>query len=558
MNNNNLSQKILIVGMCCFIGLLSPAVMAQTPSDQTTKIKEVWVNTYSEGEGLREGLVDMVVDSSGNVYGTAVVDNKVDDEEYSIFKYTSKGELEWSKKLKEALGDTSDNHYLMYKMVLDNSGNIYVTGAVYSSIEHWDVLTVKFNASGQLQWSKIYKTSSFVDEVGYDIVINNSSTNQSVYVLSQKAIIKYDSKTGSPEVGGIVIDGEYGYPYAHLALDKEGNIILGSMTYNKIDRSSHYDLYIAKFDASYGTKKWEQFYENPYWKNGSDFIRGIAVDSDNNVIVAGSVYGASQSTTTTLMKLSSSNGAFLWTKMVQGWDDEVLVDNADNIITNTEIGILSKYSPDGEQLWSMNQGEESTYMKLAIDGTGNIYALSIDYFGENMYTKKYNPNGEELWRKAYTGDMFSGSIALDPMGNVFVGAAADPLHNYTDDIITIRYTEIPAIVFDLKMRDKKVQVGGTLTYGAVLTNKSNQAVDLYLGGEIRKSDGSISWTIEPKQIHVGAQETVVEKMEFPIPSDALSGSYKVDNFITNNLDDFIWEKASMGVFVLPEPHQPDL
>jgi hypothetical protein len=62
-------------------------------------------------------------------------------------------------------------HDCVHVMVLDNSGNIYLTGRSRSHETDWDYLTVKYNENGDLLWAKIFNGESDGSDWPYALTV---------------------------------------------------------------------------------------------------------------------------------------------------------------------------------------------------------------------------------------------------------------------------------------------------------------------------------------------------------------------------------------------------
>ncbi len=139
----------------------------------------------------------------------------------------------------------SSNDYA-YGVATDSSGNVYVTGSTYRSLDgntsagNADLFLVKYNSSGTKQWTKQLGSSS--DDYANGIVTDSSG---SVYV------------TGTT-YGGL-----------------DGNTSAGNA-----------DLFVVKYNSS-GTKQWTKQLGTP----STDTANGVTTDSSGNVYVAGGTYG---------------------------------------------------------------------------------------------------------------------------------------------------------------------------------------------------------------------------------------------------------------------------
>ncbi|MHA2330102.1 MAG: SBBP repeat-containing protein, partial [Candidatus Hodarchaeales archaeon] len=306
------------------------------------------------------------------------------------------------------------------QVLIDTQGNIIVVGTTnsedfpstfsdsntnYNSYWTLNCFVSKFSPSGELIWSRVIGGSE-------------SDTCYDAEVDSQNDIII----TGYSE--------SENFPETMMNNDMESD-----------------KIFVMKL-ASNGTLLWSNTYEG-LWSYQPN---GMALDSQDNIIVTGAVYtdrilSGDHNITNVLsenvlvMKLRP-NGSTLWKSFIGGsFDDEgrkVGVDSSDNIIVIGETVsndfpvynaesfynasgynscFVMKMSSEGIILWSsLIGGENSQIMKsIAIDEEKNIFITGSTYsqyfpmnfsnnnevmVGDHTFLIKYSPNGKLLWSKS--------------------------------------------------------------------------------------------------------------------------------------------------------------
>ena len=136
--------------------------------------QEQWVARYN---GLANIAYAIAVDSSGNVYVTGQSTETANSPTvYGTIKYDSAGQEQWV-----ALYGSRKN-YANYAeaIALDGSGNVYVTGVSLSSRSGYDYATVKYDSAGQQQWVARYNGPGRGNEEGASTMVVDGSGN--VYV----------------------------------------------------------------------------------------------------------------------------------------------------------------------------------------------------------------------------------------------------------------------------------------------------------------------------------------------------------------------------------------
>jgi uncharacterized delta-60 repeat protein len=200
--------------------------------------------SYDSGNGWDYGY-DMVLDSSGNAYVTGSVQNDASYSDMAIWKYDSSGTLDTT--FGESGMVTSDGAG-GYSIALDGDGNVYVTGYSYSAdtdSSDLDMALWKYDSSGALDTS-----------------------------FGEGGIVTYDG------AGSAGYD-DRGYS---LALDSSGNIYVAGRGYLDVS----YVMAIWKYgttgvlDSDFGTAGIVTYSDD-------ESVTGMSItlDSDSNIYVVG-------------------------------------------------------------------------------------------------------------------------------------------------------------------------------------------------------------------------------------------------------------------------------
>lgn len=367
-----------------------------------------WIQIYNgPGNGDDEGK-SMVVDGSGNVYITGTSLGSGTGNDYATIKYNSSGDQMWIQRY-NGPGDCGAN-----SIALDSSGNVYVTGGSLDIATNYDFATVKYNSSGVQQWIRRY--NGLLGN-GYDIGTN-------------------------------------------IAVDRTGNVYVTGTGNGNLN--GEYDIVSLKYDSN-GNLLWVQNYRRniPNSRNEAAFL---AVDADGNMYVTGysSNNWISGSSDLVIIKYNSS-GSQMWVRVYNGtgnnsdYGHSIAVDYTGNVyVTGFSTGILSsydcitlKYNSSGIEQWVRTYNSQGNSLddgvSIAIDNSSNIYvAASSSGFGteSDIATLKYNLNGDLLWIQRYNGPANgsdgSSSIVLDRSGNIYVGGYSAGTGTYSD-FATIKY-----------------------------------------------------------------------------------------------------------------------
>lgn len=128
-----------------------------------------WENSYngSNPNGSDEGKV-IALDNYGNVYvGGKTASNSNFD--FILIKYNSVGDTVWTRTY-NGIGNGDDE---ILDIEVDFNGNVFVTGKSIDLNYSYNIVTLKYNNTGNLTWSHIYGNLNFIDDIPNDIKIDN-------------------------------------------------------------------------------------------------------------------------------------------------------------------------------------------------------------------------------------------------------------------------------------------------------------------------------------------------------------------------------------------------
>lgn len=228
-----------------------------------------------------------------------------------------------------------------------------------------------------------------------------------------------------------------------VAVDRNYNIIVTGSTNGPGDPN----YYTIKYDPG-GIGIWSRLYDSDS-SNSDDIAEGVAIDSNNNVVVTGFVWNGVSSLDFFTIKYNE-NGDTLWTRKYDGGKSDrafdVAIDRDGNIVVTGETWVDSsydccivKYASDGTELWSRTFGTPyfDAAHGVAVDGDNNIIVTG-SLLNKAYCTVKYTPNGDTIWSRTYDGDSTDCAldVAVDRNNNIAVTGMS---HNGVDfDYYTIK------------------------------------------------------------------------------------------------------------------------
>jgi len=252
-----------------------------------SQVAQQWVARYNGPGNSGDYARSIALDGSGNVYVTGYSTGTGTNEDYCTIKYNSSGDTLWVRRY-----DGPGNNYdYAYSIVVDGSGNVYVTGGSSGNGTSLDYCTIKYNSSGVQQWVARYNGPGNGSDAARSITLDGSGN---VYVTGGSygsgtgydyCTIKYNSSGVQQWVA--IYNGPANYhDYAYsIALDGSGNVYVTGYSYGNV---AGYDYCTIKYNSS-GVQQWVARYNGP--GNGDDAAFSIAVDVSGNVHVTGRSYG---------------------------------------------------------------------------------------------------------------------------------------------------------------------------------------------------------------------------------------------------------------------------
>lgn len=365
-------------------------------------LEYAWSNQVG-GQNDSELLWRVAVDDSGNVFSVGCFRGTFSDQGVTVtssgqvdvilLKYNSDGILQWAKT-----GGGVGND-IGYGVDTDSEGNIYITGA-FSGLAVFDteLLSVPDPSGVGLPFHFIAKYNR--DGVLIWIKTVNAVFGPSDYPNS----IGYDLKIDAN--GSLVVTGQYNCNVADTTNPQFSIMSIDGFPFKTCNLNGFPYVFVQKLDTA----------GNTIWLHtiggitGLGTLQSIAFDSNNNIVTVGCTSGG--------------------TDFISG------PVNLPNVASNGTTGLMYRLDTNGNPLngFILDVSNLSNFEDLAIDVNDNLYM--VGYFRgvlNGIYTASGNDgvaiktdiNGNELWVKTFTGpgDDFIAGITetTDPTKFAFAG-----------------------------------------------------------------------------------------------------------------------------------------
>ncbi|MFH1619317.1 MAG: hypothetical protein ABIG11_05365, partial [bacterium] len=373
-------RLFIFAGFFCFV--LNPEAMA------LNLISSMTVNGAANNTDAGHSIV---VEGSGNVYVLGTVQEIAGTSDIWIGKYNSSMVLLSST----VFNDSADGYYIGCGIATDSSNNIWVTGSFNETqaVGGDDIWIAKYNSSLVLLSSRTVNGSGNNNDRGQKIAVDLSGNiwvTGSIYEtagegLANVWIAKYNPSLvllSSTTIRGSANNIDCGYD---LAVDSSNNIWIAGYVF---EAAVGLNILVAEYNSSMVLLSSRAIDGSG---NGSDTGYGISIDSSNNILVTG-------------MVTETVGGSNLWIAKY-----------------NSSMVLLSSITVAGSQAGVADYGRGIT-----TDSNGNIWVTGIIYEtvgGANIWIAGYNSSMVLLSSITINGSVNAQDeghdIAVDSGGNIW-------------------------------------------------------------------------------------------------------------------------------------------
>lgn len=354
-----------------------------------------WTNRITGQGDFSANFNASTKDNQGNLYFCGSAVNVDQNKDILVIKTSSTGDTLWTNVYNGPASGMDE----ATAIAVDNSANVYITGYHRGSGTGTDMVTIKYNFVGEIQWIQPYLSSIqsdqtdkgnsiILDGIGNIYVTGQSDSDPSINNNDNYITIKYNSAGLQQWIRVKNGLGNGTDRPIKIALDASNNPIVTGRSFN----GSEDDYLTIKYNGNDGTTLWERILDRTNHDRPTDMVIDF---SSNNVYVT----GRSKNITYDYVTVAySSTGNFLW----QAVYDYIEDDRATCI----------SLTPSGE---------------ILVSGQSD-FDLSTN-FNYNITTVRYSTAGIQQWTQTFAGtagnDDIPVDIESDSNGNVFVSGYTD-------------------------------------------------------------------------------------------------------------------------------------
>lgn len=378
------------------------------------KFNNIQWTAYFDGVDQNEDYPSVIkTDANGNVY-VAGFTNYANRSEYLLMKYGPYGGTNLGEPLWKAIHGGSDSladH--INDMVIDPSGNIYVTGYTQDTGQKLNITTIKYNSSGTRLWIASFDDINSESQTAYSIQLDSSNN---VYIAGRTDL---DPTNESFDYKGVILkytkDGYHQWTYIDstvnylrsLKIDQENNIIAGGDN----TMTSSADLTVVKLSPQ-GNRLWRDTINGV--ADYGDYFKALDVDCSNNIYIVGKTTGDGNLGNGFLTAKIDAVGTVLWRKYFYGPDSGEEIPVGINVTSFGDIyvGGSSYVSTENNYQFAVVKYHQGT----VADNVGQEEIAAI----ENEILVYPNPSNSVVNIRTYFENEQSGNISIYDMNGVLI------------------------------------------------------------------------------------------------------------------------------------------
>lgn len=217
----------------------------------------------------------LALDSSGNVY---VAGYTTSDASYLTAKISPAGHVDW---MREYVGPY--NKGVAYAVAADAAGNVFVTGRAPATSGINDIATLKYSPDGTLLWSRTYGTPAQPQssEAGYALTLD-AAGNLYVTGGGNPGFLTFKYSNEGAQLWQALLPSQLNEWLAqHIALDNLGNVIIAGLAPSP---SEGMKWGLAKYSPT-GSNQWSRLIHPT--TGADDSLYGMVVDAEGSIYATG-------------------------------------------------------------------------------------------------------------------------------------------------------------------------------------------------------------------------------------------------------------------------------
>src|SRR3989344_4948224 len=389
----------------------------QNGSEDTSQ----WNKTFASSSTGSENPAAIAIDSNDLIYIAGYGRNIIaaaSNNDWLIKRFnrsgyenvTEGGVAGWNLTFDGATNQNADAR----GVAIDSQNNVYVVGSathLFTVASGGDFVIKKFyginSSEDTSQWNKTYSSPDAVSPEGNEaaraVAIDSSDL---IYVAGDyngvgNWWIKRFNRSGYENVtdGGVAgwnftVDGTGGSPLG-VAVDSQNNVYVAGYGNNLVAADSDSDWWVKKYFGINGSEDTSQWNKTFDYNRSDDAINTLAIDSQDTIYLAGYATSTSQDWWIRVFNRTGTENLTAWNKTVDGSGagiDQALGIAIDSRANVTIVGVATgMISPTSSQDWLIKKYEGNVSFSSGGGGDTTVPAVTWVTLTQRNYTSlSYN------------------------------------------------------------------------------------------------------------------------------------------------------------------------
>lgn len=414
-----------------------------------------WVNYKSDRSQISN--VPSAIDANNNAFITGYMFVSPTNANANTVKYDPNGVELWTNSYDNGGFDNSK------AIVIDAAGNSYITGESDGIGTGRDIITIKISPAGVQLWAMRFNGVANSNDVGNSIVVDPSGdvfvTGYTTNMSGNRDYVTLKYNSSGVLQFSVFYAGAGNQNDEAVAIGLNGNRLY--ITGTSVNGSGNSDLVTIRINTNNGNTMWSKS------ENGTANSNDIAyalIPYNNDVVVVGQVNNTTTNNDYITSRYNGNNGNTVWSNVydfvnTNGGATALTVDATGNfavtgIVNNTGVYEYHTvlYNNSGVQQWvnkvSTNLPYSNAMPQIDVDPIANHFYVcgQKSGVGSDIFVYQITPGGNKSWEETYNGTQNGPDAAVDLVVNatgVLYVAGASLNSNAKYDYTTIKITQTP-------------------------------------------------------------------------------------------------------------------
>ena len=415
-----------------------------------------WVRYYSERSQISN--VPSAIDANSNVYITGYTYPTAANADLTTVKYDATGTVVWVKNYNNGGYDDAN------AITLDAASNVYVAGESDGTGTGRDLVVIKYDVNGNQLWVKRFNGIGNGNDIGNAIVVNSSGE---VFVTGKTTITGGTTNYVTIKLNASGVQ-QWVHTFNGLGNGNDESVAIDFSSTGRLfitgtsrNASGNDDITTIRINPNNGNQMWAKTISGT--ATGNDRAYSLLSDG-NDVVIVGSLKNTTTNDDYVTLKHNGNNGNTIWQKSYDNSNSSnaatsICKDASNNYVVTgiAFVGTLCEYhtimyNNSGVQQWvsenETNIQSPSVTPKIAVDPIANhFYVCGEKKVNNNdIVVYQITPTGNKSWEQTFNGAMNNQDAAVDLVVNsqgVVYLAGASLNSNAKFDYTTIRISQTP-------------------------------------------------------------------------------------------------------------------